>query len=56
MELFSVSSRDVKLLTPSDSTPAVEATWRAFSESRGLDLDEVLQSKPSDMKGKATHA
>jgi len=28
-----------------DSTPAVEATWRDFSERHGLDLTMVLQSE-----------
>lgn len=33
------------ILTQTDSTPAVEATWKEYSERRGLDLTEVLQSK-----------
>jgi len=31
-----------------DSTPAVEATWRDFSERHGLDLTMVLQSEQID--------
>jgi hypothetical protein len=31
-------------LNVKDSTPAVEATWSAFSKHHELDLTEVLQS------------
>jgi hypothetical protein len=45
MGRFSVGEIVIIVLMPSDSTPAVEATWRDFSERRGLDLTEVLQSE-----------
>jgi hypothetical protein len=36
------------VLMLADSTPAVEATWRDFSERHGLDLTMVLQSEQID--------